>query len=67
MFYALVFTLCAGANAPVGSTCDEYVIDQLPSMKACITEMDKRIKAANVLFKGNDDWIISCEKTIVSK
>ena len=63
MFYSLVFSLCAGASAPVGTPCDEYVIDTHKTMKECTAEMDKRIKAANVLFKGNDDWIISCEKT----
>lgn len=65
MFYSLVFSLCAGASAPVGTPCDEYVIDTHKTIKECTVEMDKRIKAANILFKGNRDWVISCEKTYV--
>ena len=65
MFFSLVFSVCAGASAPVGTPCDEYVIDTHKSMQECTKEMDKRIKAAKLLFKDNPDWIISCEKTIV--
>ena len=65
MFYSLVLSICAGINAAVGEPCQEWVIDQLPTLKACLIEQDKRIKAGNILFKGNQDWIISCERTIV--
>lgn len=65
MFYALVFTLCSGNI--VGAPCDEYVIDTHKSLIQCTKDMDERAKAANVLFKGNDNWIISCEATKVVK
>lgn len=64
MFFSLVLSICAGASVPVGTPCDEYVIDTHKTMKECTAQMDKRIKAANLLFLNNDDWIISCERTI---
>lgn len=67
MFFSLILSLCAGASAPVGSPCDEYIIDTHKTMKECTVQMDKRIKAANALFKDNDNWIISCEATETKK
>lgn len=66
MLFSLVLSICAGASAPVGTPCEEYVIDTHKTMQECTVQMDKRIKAANALFRNNDDWIISCERTIVS-
>ena len=63
MFFSLILSLYAGASTPVGTPCEEYVIDTHKTMRECTAAMDKRIKAANALFKNNDDWIISCEKT----
>ena len=65
MFYALVFVMCNGASSPVGEQCAEYVIDKHATIQQCEKERQKRINAARVLFKGNRDWIIQCEKTEV--
>lgn len=66
MFFSLVFSMCMGASAPVGDTCQEWVIDTHKTMQECTKDMDKRIKAAKLLFKDNPNWVISCERTAVA-
>ena len=66
MFFSLVLSLCAGASAPVGAPCDEWVISQHQSAKQCMQAMDKKISQSNGLFQS-DDIIISCEKIYIAK